>query len=410
MPISRLPWPMPPGELIPIGPPFPCKLRALLIDRGTPLFRLCFSLAAALALQACTGLYLSLPDERRDDGPEIIVTPITAELVTKQAPARPEPLPPQNEKVEPWIYHVGIGDILDISIPSIASVPGVASTVSGREQDQGFTVAPDGTIYLPYVGALKVQGSSIRVVQDQVVRGLSRYIKIPQVSVSVRAFRSQKVLIGGQVPKPAYLPITDVPLTLVGALTAVGSTVQLRGDLRARPTTGQSGGQPESGDYSQVRLTRDGTTRILNVLALLGRGSLAGDPVLHDGDVVNVPATERSYVYVLGEVTQPALVEVVQHRTSLAEVLMASGGVKQQSAKAERVYVIRGQFDKPDIFQLNANEPDALLLADAFMLQPRDVVYVAEANISRWNRFLGQLLPTVQNLLTGVVAGNAVGK
>ena len=407
-------YPYPPGGLA-VRPPFPCKLRALLIDRGTPLFRLCFSLAAVLALQACTGLYLSLPDERASRDVDVTVTPITAQLIASGHARESDTRRPREggDPVGPWLYKIGPGDVLDISIPSIASVPApVPSYSATREADRGYTVAPDGSIYLPYVGPIKVQGNTIRQVQDQVVKELSRFIKTPQVTVNVTQFRSQKVLVAGQVPKPGYLPVTDVPLTLIGALTAAGSTPQLRGDLAARAVSGggQQTSQIESGDYHRVQLTRAGKTESLDVLAMLRSGDLRTDPLLQDGDAVYVSPTERNYVYVLGEVRTPALVETVERRTSLAEVLMASGGVNQLTAKAQRVYVIRGQLDKPEVFQLNANEADALLLADAFVVQPRDVVYVAEANISRWNRFLSQLVPSLQTLISGGIFANTVGK
>jgi len=360
-------------------------------------------------------MYLDIPDDAADSDADFTVTPITAALVTQKAAPKSAPGNTLgNAATGSYVYRVGVGDILDISIPSIASVP-IAMTApaypGAREQDRGYTVAPDGTIWLPYVGPIKVQGSSIRQVQDQVVKELSRFIKVPQVSVTVTQFRSQKVLVAGQVPKPGYLPITDVPLTLVGALTAAGSTPLLRGDLVARAMGGaQQQIQPESGDYRRVQLTRGSKVENFDVLALLKSGDLRQDPLLEDADVVYVTPVERNYVYVLGEVKNPAMLEIVERRTSLAEVLMASGGVNQNTAKAERVYVIRGKFDKPDVFQLNANEADALLLADAFVVQPRDVVYVAEANISRWNRFLNQLVPTLQALITGTVVDNALSE
>jgi polysaccharide biosynthesis/export protein len=373
-------------------------------------FSLCLS---ALTLQACTGLYLSLPNEDSGRDLDITVQPITPALVTQKAAAKSVPPSTIANATGLYLYKIGPGDILDISIPSIASVP-VATTgpyPTTREQDRGYTVAPDGTIYLPYVGPIKVQGATIREVQDQVVKELSRFIKIPQVSVSVTQFRSQKVLVAGQVPKPGYLPVTDVPLTLVGALTLAGSTPQLRGDLIARAVSGQQTQQvqAESGDYRRVQVTRTGKVETYDVLALLKSGDLRQDPLLQDSDVVYVAPVERNYVYVLGQVKQPALLEIVERRTSLAEVLLASGGIDQLTAKAERVYVIRGNLDRPDVFQLNANEADALLLADAFVVQPRDVVYVAEANISRWNRFLSQLAPTLQTLITGGIFANTVG-
>ena len=365
-----------------------------------------------LTLAGCTGLYLDLPSDDDTSDVDIEVTPITPALVAARAASVDAPAATPANASAVYLYRLGPGDILDVSIPSIANISTSAAPLASatREADRGYTVAPDGTIYLPYVGALKVQGSTIREVQDKVVTGLSRYIKVPQVTVSVTQFRSQKVLVAGQVPKPGYLPIADIPLTLVGALTAVGSTPVLRGDLAPRPlgSAVQTTAQVESGDYYRVRLTRKSEVRTYDVYGLLRSGDLSRDPLLQDGDVVYVPPVQRSFVFVLGEVRTPAMLEIVERTTSLAEVLLASGGVNQQTAKAERVYVIRGQLDKPQVFQLNANAPDAMLLADAFTVQPRDVVYVAEANISRWNRFLSQLVPTLQTLITGTVVDNAL--
>ena len=78
----------------------------------------------ALSLQACTGLYLSLPDEDSGREPDIKVQPITPELVTHAAIALKTAASSTLAGVSgPYVYHVGVGDILDISIPSIASVP-----------------------------------------------------------------------------------------------------------------------------------------------------------------------------------------------------------------------------------------------------------------------------------------------
>ena len=45
------------------------------------------------------------------------------------------------------------------------------------------------------------------------------------------------------------------------------------------------------------------------------------------------------------------------------------------------------------VYHLNAKSPVAFALADQFRLQPGDVVFVGAAGITRWNRFVSQLLP-----------------
>lgn len=47
---------------------------------------------------------------------------------------------------------------------------------------------------------------------------------------------------------------------------------------------------------------------------------------------------------------------------------------------------------------MDAKSPDALILAERFPLQPRDVVFVDRAEGIRWNQIIAQIAPTVQLL------------
>ena len=58
--------------------------------------------------------------------------------------------------------------------------------------------------------------------------------------------------------------------------------------------------------------------------------------------------------------------------------------------------MIRGDFQAPSIYKLDASSPDALLLATSFQMKPRDVVFVSTYELSRFNRVVTQILPTVQ--------------
>jgi polysaccharide export outer membrane protein len=84
---------------------------------------------------------------------------------------------------------------------------------------------------------------------------------------------------------------------------------------------------------------------------------------------------------------------------SLADALALGGSLNSAAANARKVYVIRGVEREGAglatvVYQLNANSAVPLSVADRFAMVPGDVLYVAPAQISRWNRFISQLLPS----------------
>ncbi len=103
-------------------------------------------------------------------------------------------------------------------------------------------------------------------------------------------------------------------------------------------------------------------------------------------------------VYVFGEVNKPGFIPLNDQPLTIADAITQSGGLNVDSSDPTHIYVIRGSFTHPTIYWLNAGTPDALLLAEHFNLKPGDVLYISSAVITRWNRVLNQLLPTIQTV------------
>jgi len=246
-------------------------------------------------------------------------------------------------------------------------------------ESAGRLVNQRGEIFFPYVGVVKVAGKTVDQVRELLAARIARYIAKPQLDVRVAAFRSKKVFVVGEVQNPGAKSIDDVPMTLMEAISRAGYAL------------------PEA-DLTNVTLTRGDKLYRLDLLALYQRADLARRLRLVDGDVINIPDRRDKKVFVLGEVTKPTTLTIDKGRLTLAEALGEAGGVNPVTSDPRRIYVIRGTQQAPEIYQLDAKSPSALLLAEQFELQPRDVVYVSAAGITRWDRVVRQLLPMLQGV------------
>lgn len=105
-------------------------------------------------------------------------------------------------------------------------------------------------------------------------------------------------------------------------------------------------------------------------------------------------AKYRRNVYVLGEVKAPGMQSLTDKPFSVMEAISNAGGISTGSADPSHIYLIRGSYQQPDVFWINLQSPQALLIAEKFPLQENDIVYVSAAIFNSWNSFVGTIFPT----------------
>ena len=277
-------------------------------------------------------------------------------------------------------YRIENGDVLSIVVWDHPELTAPFGSFNNAEE-QGNVVREDGTIYYPFVGSVQAAGRTALEIRDELALRLAKFIESPQLDVRVAAYRSQRFFVAGAVLQPGTFPVTDVPLTLVDAINLAG-------------------GLDGEADLFDVRLTRGDVSTVVPLYEILFEGDLSKNYRMQHGDVIHVAPNERRQVFVLGEVVQPQSLPVTNRPLSLTQALATVGGIQESRADGRGVYVIRGTDspEKVDVYQLDISQAWALALGDQFILKPRDVVYVTAAPITRWNRWVSNVLPSLQGL------------
>ena len=373
----------------------------------------------------------------------------------------PEPVLEYNERpdalamrVPPEVpetpYTIGVGDVLLLATPQSGStVEELTGLLAASNARQGYTVQDDGAIAIPNVGRVQVVGMTLEEAENRLFQRLVENQFDPTFSLEVAEFNSKKVSIGGAVGDPAVVPITLTPLYLEEALAAAGGITA------------------EEQDYASIRIYRDGTLYQIPLRQLYSNDRLSrirlvdGDAVFVDTEYtldraqayfqqqitlaqfnqsartaalselqselnlqrsilgeereayqtrLELGAEKRDYVYLTGELnTQARFPLPFDNTAALADALYENGGIPTQRGNVRKIYVLRGSPDPREFgaitaWQLDASDAASFTLATRFELRPNDVIFVAEQPVTRWNRVISQITPSIITRVTNLAA------
>ncbi len=341
-----------------------------------------YLIAVALVLQGCAlAPGMKAPNTVStaiESGNSISITRITSDALDQlESERNAQAKRVANDFTEAYgDYEIGSGDVVQVTVWDHPELTIPAGSFRDSES-AGQQIGEDGYLFYPYVGTLLAAGMTVPELRRALTEKLSAYIADPQLDVRVVGYRSQKVYVVGEVSMPGVLPLNDLPMMVADAISL-------------------SGGLTGNAFKSGVNISRDGRVYKIDLKALYEFADANQNLRLKHGDFINVLDRSQQKVFVMGEVSRQASVEIINGRLSLAAALGEVGGVNQLSADTGRIFVIRGSdTDKPQIFHLDAKLAFGLLLADRFEMRAQDIVYVDTAGISRWNRVISQLLPSI---------------
>lgn len=265
-------------------------------------------------------------------------------------------------------YKVGPEDLLEIE-------------VFGQDNlNRQARVNGQGEVTLPLVGVVKVAGLSPKAIEQRLgeLYG-ARYVRDPQITLTVKEYRHQRVSVTGAVDKPGSYELIG-PRTLLEVLAMAGG-------LQDKGTTAKAG------DVVHVihnqGASHEAETLVIDLERLLSQGAAELNITISNGDVVHVPFAGNAYV--LGGVRRPGCV-AVRDNLSLSQAVAMAGGVDPVLSN-----------DEVNIMRLDSNRQPITIKADLkkvlsgqekdVSLKDNDVVVVNVGSLKKSLYVFKQLMP-----------------
>jgi polysaccharide export outer membrane protein len=193
-----------------------------------------------------------------------------------------------------------------------------------------YRVDSDGFITFPMISKVSAVGITPAELQDRIKTMLAAgYIKNPQVRVEVEGYKSQSVIVSGEVRSPGKVPMTGT-MTLIEALAAAGSpTSSASNEVSiSRQKRNAAGVVTDENDVDIIRVN----------LKLLQLGQAGRDIQLQDGDLINIPKAQTFYM--VGQIRNPGSF-VWEPGMTVQQAIALAGGLNERGSdrriRADRV-------------------------------------------------------------------------
>lgn len=336
---------------------------------------LCFTVAACGTLPRGAAIQSEIIKGSDQAEADFAVYPISKSFLPSLAE-----WPTVGERSYGWLPHshgsnaqiIRPGDTLnmviwDSSENSLLMGPGTRSTNLTEVR-----VSESGTIFVPYVGKVRVADRTPDSARTILQRQLEAIAPGAQVQLSVKEGRINSVDMISGVRTPGNIKLPDQNFSVLAAISAAG-------------------GVNEGLQNPQVKLVRDHKTYRTSLKTLFDSPKL--DTRLKGGDQVIVEADPR-YFLTLGATGQESQFSFNREKVSALDALSIMGGVSDSRANLKGVLILReypasalasgqrGPRQERVVFTIDLTTSDGLFSARNFYIQSGDLVLATESSIS----------------------------
>jgi polysaccharide biosynthesis/export protein len=307
----------------------------------------------------------------------VVITGLAQAQLPQQPPGSPAAQPPS--AATPQQQDLGLQ--FQQLRPNYVLRPGDQILIRAFEveeiSERPFRVDGDGFINIPILGRIKASGSTVETLEANLIEQLKKYVKQPQVTITVVQFSSEPVFFVGAFKAPGIYPLGG-RRTLIEMMASIGG-LQPTASRRIKVTR-----RKEYGAIPLANAVRapdgSGSSVEINMASLRDNLNPAEDILLQPFDVVSVERAEM--VYVLGEVGHVGAFDLQEKDSiSVIQAIVMAGGLTQ-SANSKNVIILRPVTNTSRRAEIPVDLQRILKGEDRDRpLLPNDVMYIPKVGV-----------------------------
>ena len=303
---------------------------------------------------------------------------------------------------------LGVGDVVEVSIweaPPATLFGGSTTDLATGSVPTGARVTKlpvqvidgDGNINIPFVGAVKARGRSPSELQAYIAGRLKPIAHDPQVLVQLARNETSYVTIVGDVVSSTRMQLSARRERVLDALASAGGAKQPVDKVLIQVTRGQAvASEPLQ---SIIRNPRQNVH-------------------LRAGDVVTA-LYEPYSLTAFGATGKNAEINFEGQGITLAQAMARAGGLQDSRADVQGVFVFRLEDQRalnwptepvrttvdgkvPVIYRVNLKDPNSFFVAQSFMMNNKDLLYVSNAPITELQKVLNLVFSVAYPIVSGV--------
>jgi polysaccharide biosynthesis/export protein len=266
---------------------------------------------------------------------------------------------------------------------------GIGNALSGA---RGITlpeqiISTDGVIKVPFAGDIKALDRLPSAVANDITQALRGKAHQPQVLVRLVRSTSALVTVVGEVASSTRVSLSARGERVLDAVAAAGGSKQ-----PIHKTT--------------LQLTRGSITTAMPLERIIKEPQ--HNIRLQSGDILTAIFQPYSFT-ALGATTQNNEINFEAQGISLSQALARVGGLQDARADAQGVFIFRLESNEaiakilpagtttassvdaenktPVIYQIDLKRPESFFIAQNFLLENKDLLYISNAPATDWQKF-----------------------